>query len=44
MHPMRAAVLLTPAEPDQADSRRAWARDFLIGWLAGVIFFGTMLS
>ncbi len=45
MHPFRAAVAITPAEPDgQADVRNAWARDFLIGWLAGLIFFGTMLS
>jgi hypothetical protein len=29
---------------DTLPDRRAWARDFVIGWLAGLIFFGTMLS
>ena len=45
MHPFRAAVAFTPDQlGDTAPDRRAWARDFVIGWLAGLIFFGTMLS
>jgi len=45
MHPSRSPAVPDPAEPEQAAADRfAWARDFVIGWLAGLIFFGTMLS
>jgi hypothetical protein len=45
MHPMRTALASVPADPAEAEQDRlAWARDFVVGWLAGLIFFGTMLS
>ncbi len=45
MHPTRSAVAAISPDPDgRAPDRFAWARDFVIGWLAGLIFFGTLLS
>lgn len=45
MHPIRRSVTLTRAKSEAL--RAAWiqnARDFLLGWAAGLIFFGTFLS
>ncbi len=42
MHRMRQAVQFT--HEDLTADRLAWAKDFAVGWLAGLIFFGTMLG
>ncbi len=45
MHPFRAVLANTPDQSDSSGPGRfGWARDFAIGWIAGLIFFGTMLS
>jgi hypothetical protein len=45
MHRTRAALArLSPDRQENEHERFAWARDFMVGWVAGLIFFGTMLS
>jgi hypothetical protein len=45
MHRTRAALAqLSPDGGEIASEPIAWTRDFLVGWIAGLIFFGTMLS
>jgi hypothetical protein len=45
MHPTRIAFRRLQAQFELVDPERfQWAKDFAVGWLAGLIFFGTMLS
>ncbi|HZH06110.1 MAG TPA: hypothetical protein VEY69_05485 [Lautropia sp.] len=44
MHPLRLAAIVQAKPETDAPQRLQWAKDFTIGWLAGLIFFGTMLS
>jgi hypothetical protein len=45
MHPIRRAVILrhTQSEALRADRLQS-AKEFLIGWAAGLLFFWTMLG
>jgi hypothetical protein len=45
MHPIRFAIIRNKARAESLRIERIGAaRDFIVGWAAGLIFFGTMLS
>lgn len=45
MHPLRRTLILANAKSGSIRADRLGsAREFLVGWTAGLIFFWTMLS
>lgn len=45
MHPIRRTVILHQAKSETLRAERLdSAREFLVGWAAGLLFFWTMLS